>query len=42
MGANFGITLIGSNGVSAGLNYGQMKSKGTLYIIMPKYKQEIS
>ena len=31
MGANFGITLIGSNGVSAGLNYGQMKSKGTLY-----------
>ena len=31
MGANFGITLIGSNGVSAGLNYGQMNSKGTLY-----------
>ena len=31
MGANFGITLMGIEGVSAGLNYGQMNSKGTLY-----------
>lgn len=31
MGANFGITLMGVEGVSAGLNYGQMNSKGTLY-----------
>ncbi|WP_418125687.1 hemagglutinin repeat-containing protein [Fusobacterium nucleatum] len=31
MGANFGVTLMGIEGVSAGLNYGQMKSKGTLY-----------
>ena len=31
MGANFGITLMGIEGVSGGLNYGQMNSKGTLY-----------
>ena len=31
MGANFGITLMGIEGVSAGLNYGKMNSKGTLY-----------
>ncbi|MFA3905152.1 two-partner secretion domain-containing protein [Fusobacterium nucleatum] len=31
MGANFGVTLMGIEGVSAGLNYGQMNSKGTLY-----------
>ncbi|WP_338941203.1 hemagglutinin repeat-containing protein [Fusobacterium nucleatum] len=31
MGANFGVTLMGVEGVSAGLNYGQMNSKGTLY-----------
>ena len=31
MGANFGITLMGIEGVSAGLNCGQMNSKGTLY-----------
>ena len=31
MGANFGVTLMGIEGVSGGLNYGQMKSKGTLY-----------
>ena len=31
MGANFGVTLMGIEGVSGGLNYGQMNSKGTLY-----------
>ncbi|MEJ6455770.1 hemagglutinin repeat-containing protein [Fusobacterium nucleatum] len=31
MGANFGVTLTGTNSVSGGLNYGQMNSKGTLY-----------
>ena len=31
MGANFGVTLMGAEGVSGGLNYGQMNSKGTLY-----------
>ena len=31
MGANFGFTLMGIEGVSGGLNYGQMNSKGTLY-----------
>ncbi|PHH96342.1 hemagglutinin repeat-containing protein [Fusobacterium nucleatum] len=31
MGANFGVTLMGVEGVSGGLNYGQMNSKGTLY-----------
>ena len=31
IGANFGVTLMGVEGVSAGLNYGQMNSKGTLY-----------
>ena len=31
MGANFGVTLMGIEGVSGGLNYGQMDSKGTLY-----------
>ena len=31
VGANFGVTLMGVEGVSAGLNYGQMNSKGTLY-----------
>ena len=31
MGANFGVTLMGIEGVSVGLNYGQMNSKGTLY-----------
>ena len=31
MGANFGFTLMGIEGVSGGLNYGQINSKGTLY-----------
>ena len=31
MGANFGVTLMGIEGVSGGLNYGQINSKGTLY-----------
>ena len=31
MGANFGVTLTGTNSVSGGLNYGQMKSNGILY-----------
>jgi len=31
MGANFGVTLMGIEGVSGGLNYGQMNSKGILY-----------
>jgi len=31
MGVNFGVVLTGTNSVSAGLNYGQMNSKGTLY-----------
>ena len=31
MRANFGVTLMGIEGVSGGLNYGQMNSKGTLY-----------
>ena len=31
MGANFGVTLMGTGGVSAGMNYSKMSSKGTLY-----------
>ena len=31
MGANFGITFMGAEAVSAGMNYGEMKAEGTTY-----------
>ena len=31
MGANFGITFMGAEAVSAGMNYGEMKTEGTTY-----------